>query len=654
MRKILKILILLVIPAHELIAQDAIDTAKVVELQEAIISAHGFPQRANPNTSISSLSTEQVNLTRPEKITDALTLLPGILSVPDGIGGQTLNVRGFDQNQVNVYFNGIPLRSNTENRISTDGLFFTNSDISIEKGTASLIYGANSSGNVIRIDNRILKNEKFGVKLNTFWGNNGKQSYNTFIYGNIKKKFFYQVSANYFKRNSFILSKKFDTVVSQPTINRVNSDQENLEFLTTVTYAPSDKHHVSLTVMHNRSQFGYPSSLVSPRFRRMDFWNNTIVGIRHISSINEKLNLETNLYYTFLIDTLNQYKDNTFSSIKSISKWNDKTLGARAILSYQFLKQHRLNFSMDYKNDIHDQVWFTTANTKANTVLSALEYQGNLLKVISVSTGVSYNFSNPKYTSKNESIERKNLSVFNYQVSAAYIPTNLNYRFHAGYSKMSMFPRMRDLFGDALIGYVPNPNLKFESSDNVDVGLSSQLIKNRLSVQIGGYVSTIKNLITQVKVTDTTNQVVNLQSAMYYGSEVMLKYSPNAKIFALLSYSYLKATNTSDNRTSDFIAYRPQNQLRGFISYMPVKYLGFDFTSSYVSKRNYDNKAIWYSLPEYVIFDLGITVKPIKYFTFWAKVNNLLDQDYSVAFDQPQPGREYRIGLTFDFNAVSK
>ena len=629
------------------------DSSAINELPGVIVKAYGFSKQTNFNASNNHLLTEQITLTRPEKITDALSFLPGVYSVPDGIGGQTLNIRGFEQNRVNVYFNGIPLRSNTEGRISTDGLFFTNSDISIEKGTASLIYGANSSGNVIRIDNRIFNDEKFGIKANSYFGNNGKQGYNGLITGRINHKFYFQASANYFKRNSFSLARDFDTSINQPTRSRVNSGQENTELLGTITFVPNSKHHISLTGMYNVSEFGYPPSITTPRYRRMDLWHNTIIGLRHISSLGSKIKVETNIYYTLLKDTLNEYRDQTFSSIRRFSYWNDKSIGARSILSYQFNEKHKLIYSIDYKNDSHDQVWFTTATTKANTLLNVVEYSGKLISKIYINAGTSYNYSNPSYTSKNENIVRKNLSAFNYQISIAYSPLNLKYKAHLGYSRGSIFPRMRDLFGDVLIGYIPNPDLVSEVANNFDIGCGLKLLDNKLSIEIGGFNSNIKNLITQVKVTDTTNRVINLQSARFSGGEVMVKYSPTPKVNCFVSYSGLSTKNTSAGRTSDFIAYRPQHQTRAFASYMANKYIGFDLTYTAVANTYYDNQSLWHKLPNYSVFDLGITSKPIKYCSFWFKVNNLLDKNYLSAFDQPQPGREFRVGFTFDFKIAA-
>lgn len=619
------------------------------ELSEIVIKAYGFSSFANSTTSSSGLLIEQVALTRPEKVTDGLTLLPGVYSAPDGIGGQMLNIRGFDQNQVNVYFNGIPLKSNTENKISLDGLFFTYTDISIEKGNASLIYGANSSGNVIRIDNRIMSNEKYMVKINTFLGNNGKQGCNILFQGNIKKKLYFQTSCNYYKRKSFVLSNNFDTSINQPTHDRDNSDQENIELLGTLTYTLNNNNHLSATVIHNTSKFGYPASTYVPRFRRMDYWRNTILGLRHHMLINKKIKIETSLYFTHLFDTLNQYKDKTYSSVRSISHWDDITMGAKSILSYSIKNNSTVNFSLDYKNDNHSQAWFTTATTKANTLIMVLEYQDIFFKRIFVNAGGAYNFINPNYTSKNENITRHDLSAFNCQFSSAYSPLKRTYKIHLGYSRTSIFPRMRDLFGDALIGYVPNSTLKSELCDNFDVGINQEFLNKKINLQLSSYHSSIKNLLTQVKVTDTTNQIVNLQSSVFYGIELMLKYFPNKKIFGLISNSLLNAKNNSINRLSNNIAYRPKNRLKTFISYTPIKYVGIDLTYTFVSKMLYtDTKNNWLAISDHSVFDIGIKTSPIKYLTAWFKINNLFDKDYVSSFDQPQPGREYRIGLTLE------
>ena len=140
----------------------------------------------------------------------------------------------------------------------------------------------------------------------------------------------------------------------------------------------------------------------------------------------------------------------------------------------------------------------------------------------------------------------------------------------------------------------------------IDIGIESSFFRHQLSVQFNGYASIINDMITSIKPTDTTYQLVNLQSAGLSGFELIGKYTPNKKVFGLLSYSYLEAKNTSDFRTSGFIAYRPAHQLKAFVSYMPLTYFGFDVSYTYISTRKYDNQGIWYNLPSYSLVDFGI------------------------------------------------
>jgi outer membrane receptor protein involved in Fe transport len=91
-----------------------------------------------------------------------------------------------------------------------------------------------------------------------------------------------------------------------------------------------------------------------------------------------------------------------------------------------------------------------------------------------------------------------------------------------------------------------------------------------------------------------------------------------------------------------------------FLSYTPIQYFSVNMAISYMSKRYYDNITNWLSIPDYTLFDIGIQSKPINYATIWFKVNNLFDKNYLSTFDQPQAGREFRIGLTLDFKVARK
>ncbi|MCE1187923.1 MAG: TonB-dependent receptor plug domain-containing protein [Ignavibacteria bacterium] len=635
-------------------AQKDPDSLFTKELPPIVVTDYKMVKQNNENASNNTINSELLSKIKPDKLTEALTFLPGVYSIPDGIGGQYINVRGFEQNRVNIYYNGIPLRSNTEGRLNTDAFSFTNSDISIEKGTASLLFGSNSSGNVIRIDSKQHSGKQLEAEVNTFLGENSKQYYNTFLAGKISNVLFYQSAFTYSKQLNFPLSDNFSTISAQPDKNRNNSDKESLELLANITYLFNEKHLINFTGVFNKSRFGYPPSIATPRFRRMDYWVNSLFGIHDLYIFENGLHLESNLYYTVLNDTLNEYKDKSYTTIKKISYWDDKTFGIREIASYEFLKNNSIYVSFDYKRDFHDQIWFTKATTTSNTIISAVEYNAQICPQLNLRSGVSYNFMDPTYTSKNVQITRNSLSEMNYQISASYKPFANDFSIHSGYSRNTIFPRMRDLFGDVLIGYTANPNLKSESDQNVEMGISTSLFDNMVTVEFDLYNNFVKDLITQIKDSDTTNKVINLQSANVFGGELQIKFKSSQKLSGLISYSYSSTKNTSESRLSDYIAYRPDHQLHVFVSYLPFSFIELNISSIYFSKSYYDNQSIWYSIPDYITFDLGISVSATKNLKIWEKTTNLLDKDYKISFDQPMPGREIRFGVSYSFSMDSK
>ncbi len=351
--------------------ENSSDTTRLIKLEEIVIKGDKLtPKYTNLTTTNQFITNEQFKAIQPEKLMDRLVFLPGVLNATNALGGPSIVIRGQEQNRVNVFFNGIPIRSNTENNIPMDNFIFGNSDVFLEKGSSSLLFGANSGGSVIRFDNSMNFDEKIGININSFWGNNGKQSYNTKITGNFSSKFKYLLSVNKYKRSSFRLSEKFDTIPAQQTLNRNNSDQNNLELLGIVSYTLNKDHIISLTGMYDNGEYGYAPSIVRPRFRRMTQFKNSVLGLRTVSNFKNSFKLESNIYYTNLNDTLAEYTDNTYAIQRRYSKWIDETFGTRLIASKTIDSIHIINLLIDMKQDIHNQDWYNIiATTKANTII---------------------------------------------------------------------------------------------------------------------------------------------------------------------------------------------------------------------------------------------------------------------------------------------
>jgi len=85
MKSLLTLLISLTVTVN-FYSQAIIDSVTSHELQEVVVKGYGFALHNNPNAAFVRLIASQLEILRPEKITDGLLFLPGIYSVPDGIG----------------------------------------------------------------------------------------------------------------------------------------------------------------------------------------------------------------------------------------------------------------------------------------------------------------------------------------------------------------------------------------------------------------------------------------------------------------------------------------------------------------------------------------------------------------------------------------
>lgn len=596
------------------------------------------------------ISRAQIESFKQEKISGDFLFLPGILRAPEPAAGEEIIIRGISQKRINIFYNGIPIRSNTVNTLQLDGLLFTDPDnIIVDKGAPSLYYGANSSGNVLRINSTPLSGKEFGIKASSYLGNNGKQSYNVKVSGH-SDVFHYSASSGYFTRNSFRLSKKFEYVPSQKTLDRVNSDQKNLELTGMMTAVISKDHMYSLFGSFNSSEYGRPPSTVSPNYRRMDTWKNGLVGIRGFSLFGSDWRTESVFYYTTFKDTVIRYRNSSMIERSSFSCWYDQTFGGKAQLAKTLDDETKVLFSLDMKRDLHDQDWHTKASTKSTTTIAAFEVQNRSIEHLELIFGISHNWLAPNYVSEQAEVRRQSYSAFNYQLLSTYRPDASQFAFHLGASHTTIFPTTTDVFGDAMrsdVGYyvLPNPDLKEEQNTNIDAGVKWTSSDDVFAVDVSFYYNKISDMIRAIMPTDTTEKSINLDAARNIGIDLSAQVRIGTTFTTYLSYSYLNARNTSSNRTSDYLAYLPDHQLKLFSSYKPLEFLGADATVTYVSSRYFDVSGTWKSLSPYWLVDFSLNANLIRGVDVYAKLSNLLDENYQIANGFPQPGREYLMGI---------
>jgi iron complex outermembrane receptor protein len=602
-----------------------------------------------------SINLNRIEKLIPEQIEDAFSLLPGVISTPEGSAGQEIVIRGVSQNRINIFYNGVPIRSNTFNNIPLDGLLFLNAEnIILETGSPSLIYGANSSGNVLYLKTSPFSQKRFSFGLTSYTGNNAKQGHRLMVSG-FTPKIHYKLSGGYYTRDSFRLSDKFESTPSQTSSNRVNSDLQNIEFAGMITPVLSQNHIYSLFGSLNSSEYGRPPSTVSrSRYRRMDYWQNAFVAVNGASSLASNLNLENIVYYTSLKDTVTRYNDPHYSEVRSYSYWKDQTIGGRSILSKEFNSHNFAHASVDIKRDIHQQDWHSKSETKSTTSIMTLGLKNRSIKNVSIAPDVSFNHVRPNYSSENSDLERKKFSAFNYKLLATYSNAVAGYELYAGLSYTTIFFSTIDLFGDALRSddwykIIPNPNLKEEKSRNFDFGTKLYLEDMGLNIGLSIYYNRLTDLINAVSLSDSTEQSINIAAARNAGFDVVVEYDVLNNLKTYLTYSYLDARNLSTDRTSDQLSYLPKHRLKLYAAIVPLKLTQLSVIATYVSGRQYEIMGNWDTLDSYLVIDGILHLNLLKNVGCFLVINNILDENYDSLYGYPQPGRELIFGLKLNY-----
>lgn len=268
--------------------------------------------------------------------------------------------------------------------------------------------------------------------------------------------------------------------------------------------------------------------------------------------------------------------------------------------------------------------------------------------------GLEYQVRFASRTALTLSARRDNNQLFEdsstYRVTVAQ-PLGQQLKLHSSYGTGVANPTFFELFGFIPGSFDPNPNLKPEKSRGFDIGADLTFAnKGRLSVT---YFNTDlqDEIATTFDSTTFRSSVANLDGkSKRQGVEVEAEYAPSADLTVWVTYTYM------DSKQSDgeLEVRRPRNMASAAVTYAPpsspgaitlaVDYNGrqqdFDFTGLGTARVN---------LRDYTLVRLAGTYALTKNWNLFARVENLLDQDYEEIFSYQPSGRAFFAGFQAKF-----
>lgn len=550
----------------------------------------------------------------------------------------------------------------------------------VVKGAFSSLYGSSAIGGVVNVITKkptykpytaininggfyqkLNDSLKFSDKLQSFTGIN-------VLHSNTYKKFSYLLNIDY---------KQNDGYAQQTDYNFYSG-------LGKFTYDLFGNRDLEFAVQYTKSESGYPHYWYVPQGGYAEPYKTTpfYVGdkieketqsfdLNYNAIANSKTKYNSRFYYYKLYSksTYNpnspvsiEYGENGKSFDNFITSYN---FGNISQVDYNISDRHYLIGGVDFQ-------WNVVRSSPASILYGDQQqynigayaqeqwniFMKNNIPVLSSTIGGRFDY-NKFIGSFEEKQFSPKLSLLYSPQSKSVILDNTSYRFLVGSAFRS--PSIAELyFKKELFGgfnFVYNPNLKPEQMSSVEFGFRKQF-KARFNLDVSVFYNLYDNLIQYVNIGPTPNgpfQVQNVAKAQVKGFEFYIDYNSTANIFNEkfhygfeFDYTYLDARDLSQNRTDEFLPYKPKHLFNASIN---LGYFGFNYNvnGKYVSKIE-EVYFFKYEEPKaYFLLNMKLSKTIGKHVSLFVAVNNITDQFYQELERIAAPNRNFNSGINIDF-----
>lgn len=621
-------------------AADVLDSVQQIDT----VRIHGNKPSANLFNSYSIIEKENsiASLNTINGIADVLQRFTSAQVNSYGAGNiASISIRGTNDDQSNVYWNGIKFNSLTLGTTdlsiipieSTDALLIDNNSSAIG-GNVQLQTRPNWS-NIVSIkaksDLSSFDNYKNGISLKV--GNSRIQFHSDAYYHTAKNNF------------TFKDIYKFGNPIDTANHNQLKS----IAAINQLFFQFRKQIFISIGSLYNKKDKDLPA----------------IMGTNELSS---KFQKDKTLRHFITIDKSIKNGDFNFSFSHAFDEllYTDKRLPTDTFLfinsnykSHRIASTFKSNSYFKYKLSLQTGYTYCIqfAQVKEYGKKHVLEHIGDVYAKLkwennnfNSSLSITQPFSSFKYIRPQ------------FTWSAAYKTNNTNkqYTIQLLYSDTYRFPDMNDRY------WSPggNPKLKPEHGWKMSVDNSFRLLKNKnqFSVNTSVYVSIINNNIVWTPITNAIWTPKNLKKTRMYGVETAVDYSyrdADKFLFQLQAmYLFNKSQILQDylqhQLEGKYLRYKPQHSIK-LNMYVEQMFVGFGANYTYTSLRYTDEDNLsYYMLKPFHLLDAFITFKGTiqdkHTLQFLFRINNITNTAYESIRSYAQPLRNYTISFIYKFS----
>lgn len=610
-----------------------------------------------------TVTAEDICRDNSQNIAEALEPLAGVnIDFSGGRNETGLRVRGYDARQVPLFLDGIP------QYVPYDGYvdfarFLTPSlsEIRVAKSGASLMYGPNTLGGAINLvtrkpgkpfegDVRIGFDNASGRNLSANFGSNAD-------------RFYVQGGFAYLDSDHFRLPHHFRDPKPRPTDTgryRENAARTDRHYSLKLGLTPNDSDEYAIGYSGIRSEKQQPvyvgTANIDARYWRWPYWDKDSYYFIGNIGLGEANRLKIRAYNDTYKNGMQTYSDGSYRIPDGdVSAYKDRTSGLSVNFSTTAWQNQLLQIGYQYKADRHhdlnrDQVFRDAAHQ------IAVEHQIDFTSSWRLRSGVDYErlatkelpttFNNGKTSSVNGLAE------------LSYRP-NENHSFYGTVSSKSRFPSLKDRYSYRLGRAIPNPDLKSERANHIELGWRGKPWQGA-EAEAAVFYSRLRNEIQSTYVTDPTGrtcrrspvrgycqQTQNIGRTRHTGIELGLRQDIGSQWTLGAAYGYLNRKDLGDTDTP--MLNTPSHKLSAYAEYRPIERVSLHASvlAENGRKSSYGNSTR--TLGGYAVYNAKGVWRIREGLSWEAGVENIGNRHYELSDGYPMPGRTWFTNLRYSF-----
>lgn len=616
-----------------------------------------------------TLSQEKIAEDQHDTVGKAIAVLPGVSLSHNSRNEDTVYLRGFDSRQVPMFVDGVPLYVPYDGYVDF-GRFttFDLSEIRVAGAGASLLYGPNTLGGAINLVTR--------KPVRAFEGDmrlgvgSGSEKMGALNLGTQQGTWYAQLGLSYLDADGFPLPKGFKDYKAKPTdtgSQRENAYRTDQRLSFKIGLTPNATDEYALGYVNQDGEKGNPvytgQSTSGIRYWQWPYWDKDSLYFISNTRINENNMLKARVYHDTYKNSILAFSDASYSTqlnnTSFPSAYNDSSTGASLELANYAVANHELHLAVHLKEDEHEDSnpSSPTKNYRDVTTSLAAEDSIALTKNWRLRVGLSHDKRDAK---KVYYWPTGSTSATNGLLELTRLLGDHGSEAYAIASHKTRFPTIKDRYSAGLGSALPNPDLKPEVANHLELGIKGSPWTGGKG-QADVFYSRITDLMQNVYVAAPTGtcgvgsnlcaQAQNVSRARNAGLELSLDQALASQWTWTGAYTYLARRNLSDSSVQ--LTDTPRHRLYTALTWAPSDAWELRTTLEAEQGRKVavaaSGKTAYRDLGGFGIVGVKATWKPRKDMALDFGVNNLGDKWYELSDGFPLPGRTWFVRGSYRF-----